>query len=58
MDFSAAYGVRMIQSLKPRHAEQSLALGLRQGVLTRAEVRYELSLKIWHLLLTISKENF
>ncbi|CCD71997.2 HAP1 N-terminal domain-containing protein [Caenorhabditis elegans] len=54
MDFSAAYGVRMIQSLKPRHAEQSLALGLRQGVLTRAELLTSPSTSPQHRSLSLS----
>uniref|UniRef100_A0A8R1HKT9 HAP1 N-terminal domain-containing protein n=1 Tax=Caenorhabditis japonica TaxID=281687 RepID=A0A8R1HKT9_CAEJA len=38
-DFSVSYGVRMIQNLKPTRTEDlGLALGTRQGVVTRAEL--------------------
>uniref|UniRef100_A0A1I7TES6 HAP1 N-terminal domain-containing protein n=1 Tax=Caenorhabditis tropicalis TaxID=1561998 RepID=A0A1I7TES6_9PELO len=43
-DLSVAYGVRMIRSIKS--TEQPLALGLRQGVLTRAE--FETSILLSH----------
>ncbi|CAI2296614.1 unnamed protein product [Caenorhabditis sp. 36 PRJEB53466] len=47
-DFSVSYGVRMIQSMKPNRADESLTLGLRQGVLTRAELLHSPSTSPQH----------
>ncbi|EGT60408.1 hypothetical protein CAEBREN_29284 [Caenorhabditis brenneri] len=56
-DFSVAYGVRMIQNLKSKQPEQSLALGLRQGVLTRAELLTSPSSSPQHRSLSLSLTN-
>ncbi|PIC52817.1 hypothetical protein B9Z55_002764 [Caenorhabditis nigoni] len=54
-DFSVAYGVRMIQNLKTSPGDhQPLALGLRQGVLTRAELLTSPSSSPQHRSLSLS----
>ncbi|KAF1770162.1 hypothetical protein GCK72_001980 [Caenorhabditis remanei] len=53
-DFSVAYGVRMIQNMKSKPGDQPLALGLRQGVLTRAELLTSPSTSPQHRSISLS----